>query len=919
MINPIDMKYVYKRERYLEKNSSKLNESAIDLDNVSPNSVLYKHRINTFMESNPSYQNILSLLEKVYFDNKLSLLESLTTSICNNYIPGMSNNDIPGFIAKTNNSNIGDVNKDRLIETAKMYKSIDRIIKNHKALTEKFSSYDNIFSNKAKSDKDKCFTICEFCDTYSLSPFIKMNIALEEMMYRRYTEETSITEESIVENTLNYFLLRDDNTKEDIESYKKCISESKVLSNVGKEYGLSFINENDSFIKINTWRDDLREWKLSPNKDKDSLFNLIKENVNNLSALKAITETCDDFIKVNSSPFTVIDAFKSISEVTTNEASNMRQIINESFSNIEDSEDLIESLDFIYETEINTQTYNDYENNNQTFTSSEIDKFKVQNLISDSINAGEFLDQMEKSSMKESPLKFKSLINFTDGNLSFNESNINDYVDNNDHISIKLRSYLYEGSLDDVKDFGDAAIKTINNMLYGRDSYAYYNIIENTLNFFIRSKYSVLLSEAQYNARDLNIADKITVIELLSDIESVNEICESGIDLIMDKLNDRHYAATVSANEVAKIAEIMSPYITEGYDFISYFLETCREEANPSYDYMVYLISSIDREPFDINENHTERIGKCLEVMGLTEAKKERDEEKSSTLDRIKNNLKSSVDDLNVVKKVKNLKDKKKNDNKDKEEDNKKDKLEAKKDSKPNKKSLMPDNDDEEDVSSSKKNSEDEDDDDSNDKSSNKSKEENNNDKDDKPKKSPFKLNDVKLAWKAARGKLKGLDAKQADLCKDMDMTFNRLCGTIDTIVEPNSKESLITGKVKFSISKLIKSAILLTGMGAVTGATTGINPLIVPIATVISMLARSSYLNGKNKQELLDEIDIELKVLDRELSRAEQDGSANKYRQLLAIQRTLQRKRQELYFNLAKKSKPLPLGARVGQQKGED
>lgn len=910
MINPIDMKYVYKRERYLEKNSSTLNESVIDLDNVNPNSVLYEHRISTFMKSQPSYQNILSLLEKVYFDNKLSLLESLTTSICNDYIPGMGNNDIPGFIAKTSNSNIGDVNKDRLIETAKMYKSIDRIIKNHKALNEKFPSYDNTFSNKAKSDKDKCYTICEFCDTYSLSPFIKMNIALEEMMYRRYTEETNITEESIVENTLNYFLLRDDNTKEDIESYKKCLSESKVLSKVGKEHGLSFVNESNSFIKINTWRDDLRKWMLSSNKDKDSLFNLVRENVNNLSALKAITETCDDFIRVNSSPFTVMDAFKSISEVTTNEASNMRQIINESFSNIKDSEDLIESLDFIYESEINTQTYNDYEDNDQTFTSSEIDKFKMQNLISDSINAGEFLDQMEKSSMKESPLKFKSLINFTDGNLSFNESNINDYVDNNEHISIKLRSYLYEGSLDDVKDFGDAAIKTINNMLYGRDSYAYYNIIENTLNFFIRSKYSVLLSEAQYNARDLNIDDKITIIELFSDIESVNEICESGIDLIMDKLNDRHYAATVSANEVANIAEIMSPYITEDYDFISNFLETCKEEANPSYDYMIYLVSSIDREPFDINENHTERISKCLEVMGLTEAKKEKDEEKSSTLDRIKNNIKASVDDLNVVKKVKNHLDKK---NKKDEDD-----VEVKsKDKKPSKKDLSPHNTDNLDsVTKAKPNKPNKDDSEDEESPKKSSKED---EKEDKLKKAPFNMNDVKLAWKAARSKLKGLDAKQADICKDMDMTFNRLCGTIDTIVEPNSKESLITGKVKFSISKLIKSAILLAGTGAATGAAFGINPLIVPIAAVISKLARSSYLNGKNKQELLDEIDIELKVLDRELARAEQDGSANKYRQLLAIQRTLQRKRQELYFNLAKKSKPLPLGARAGQQKGED
>jgi hypothetical protein len=148
-----------------------------------------------------------------------------------------------------------------------------------------------------------------------------------------------------------------------------------------------------------------------------------------------------------------------------------------------------------------------------------------------------------------------------------------------------------------------------------------------------------------------------------------------------------------------------------------------------------------------------------------------------------------------------------------------------------------------------------------------------------------------------------------------MDMTFNRLMNTFDGISDPVSKEALITGKTKVSISKLIKSAIVSAGAGAVSGAAMQISPLIVPIAAVVTMLGRSHYLSKKRKQELLDEIDIELKVLDRELARAEQDGSANKYRQLLAIQRTLQRKRQELYFNIAKSGKRLPLGANEGQQ----
>jgi hypothetical protein len=63
----------------------------------------------------------------------------------------------------------------------------------------------------------------------------------------------------------------------------------------------------------------------------------------------------------------------------------------------------------------------------------------------------------------------------------------------------------------------------------------------------------------------------------------------------------------------------------------------------------------------------------------------------------------------------------------------------------------------------------------------------------------------------------------------------------------------------------------------------------------------------------ILDEIDIELKVLEREIQRAEGSGSTKKYRQLLTIQRNLMRRRQEIYYGLAKKGQRVPMQATVG------
>ena len=83
-------------------------------------------------------------------------------------------------------------------------------------------------------------------------------------------------------------------------------------------------------------------------------------------------------------------------------------------------------------------------------------------------------------------------------------------------------------------------------------------------------------------------------------------------------------------------------------------------------------------------------------------------------------------------------------------------------------------------------------------------------------------------------------------------------------------------------------------------------------------MFAKSKFSSLKEKKMILDEIDIELKVLDREINRAEQSGSTKKYRQLLTIQKNLMRKRQEIYYGLAKKGKRIPMQATAGLRERE-
>jgi hypothetical protein len=55
-----------------------------------------------------------------------------------------------------------------------------------------------------------------------------------------------------------------------------------------------------------------------------------------------------------------------------------------------------------------------------------------------------------------------------------------------------------------------------------------------------------------------------------------------------------------------------------------------------------------------------------------------------------------------------------------------------------------------------------------------------------------------------------------------------------------------------------------------------------------------------KERQLILDEIDIELKAVDKEISMAENEGKMKEYKQLLSYQRKLQREKQRIKYRLA-------------------
>lgn len=162
-----------------------------------------------------------------------------------------------------------------------------------------------------------------------------------------------------------------------------------------------------------------------------------------------------------------------------------------------------------------------------------------------------------------------------------------------------------------------------------------------------------------------------------------------------------------------------------------------------------------------------------------------------------------------------------------------------------------------------------------------------------------FKLSDVKLAWKSVKGKIKDLSTKEKSLCQSIDAHASTLLNSIEKAIRSDRREAIIKGSIIPSFSRCIKLAVTFTGVA-----------IINPVAGLISAMGYfgcSKLLNRREKQLIYDEIETELKVVEKQIQLAENDGDMNQYRFLLNYQKKLIRERQRIRYNLKVNGRPIP------------
>lgn len=186
-----------------------------------------------------------------------------------------------------------------------------------------------------------------------------------------------------------------------------------------------------------------------------------------------------------------------------------------------------------------------------------------------------------------------------------------------------------------------------------------------------------------------------------------------------------------------------------------------------------------------------------------------------------------------------------------------------------------------------------------------------NPDKKEKENKKPKKeekimsFNNIKLFQMGLKKKMKDLSAKEQGFCRNLDGSFSRLVKSMQQALVSDRREAIIKGSVIPSLSKAIK-------WGCVIAGTSIINP-IAPVVTAIGAFAMSKKLTKKERTLLLDDIEIELKVIDKEIGMAESDNNTKKMRALMKEQRNLQRQYQRIKYNIRVGKDLIPGGTTGG------
>ena len=495
-------------------------------------------------------------------------------------------------------------------------------------------------------------------------------------------------------------------------------------------------------------------------------------------------------------------------------------------------------------------------------------KPKFHNLIRATSNLDKFLKVKEKKVYNKAKDKITDFVKKSNSVLFGESYNMYDYIGYDHKADICVRRYAFdESDTNNVSEFLDLVCNEYNDVLASQNDTCriYYMINPGLAEIRIKEPTAIFGEEVDYMIENSDVDPSVCF--------DVNDI--SDLDTICDKI----------PTNVESIESMIKKSINENFTLEQFELALEAMSIIGVKEELVSLFGEkFNQYQFDktledglINESYT-KLAKQEKI--VNEAVDEWTALESSFEDKIEAyNLLSAIFEYSFP----SSSDSDDDDDDDEEEDEKEEKSEDKKE----------DNNEEkkEDNSNAKAKIEELKKDNENMAKDMEKEVKEHAPKDGKPYKPKLSINDIKLAINGLKTHIKSFNTKQREICNNMDNATRAFVKSIKDALVSNRREAIIKGSVIPSFSRCIKAAFLFGAVGSVS--------LPVAIIGAFGALAMSKKLTDKERALLLDEIETELEVVDKELAIAENNNNINQYRTLLQYKKDLQRQYQRIKYNI--------------------
>lgn len=152
--------------------------------------------------------------------------------------------------------------------------------------------------------------------------------------------------------------------------------------------------------------------------------------------------------------------------------------------------------------------------------------------------------------------------------------------------------------------------------------------------------------------------------------------------------------------------------------------------------------------------------------------------------------------------------------------------------------------------------------------------------------------NSVKLALQKLKRDAIKLSDKEKTISKNIDVSANNMTKAVERSLTSANREAVIKGSILPSASKTIKTALTAAGTAVI------FDPVIAVIG-VLGWIGVSKKYKAKERQMVIDELETELKLCEKQIDIAERNEDMAALRQLYRVQKELERQRQRIKYKM--------------------